>query len=64
MLIMACSSEITCLTCTEPTEEPSRLQLMSGSSVPIKEGMVEKRGHNARYLMFSKYICTVVSQTF
>lgn len=23
-------------------------------SVPIKEGMVEKRGHSAKYLMFSR----------
>lgn len=30
--------------------EPSLLP----SSVPIKEGTVEKRGHSAKYLMFSK----------
>ena len=26
-------------------------------SLPIKEGMVEKRGHSAKYLMFSKCVC-------
>lgn len=33
-----------------------RDHLMSCSSVPIKEGMVEKRGHNAKYLIFSKCV--------
>lgn len=26
-------------------------------SIPIKEGMVEKRGHSAKFLMFSRYVC-------
>lgn len=36
---------------------PDHLQFMPsiGLSVPIKEGMIEKRGHSAKYLLFSRY---------
>ena len=30
------------------------------STVPIKEGVVEKRGHSAKYLIFSRYMLLVV----